>query len=213
MFIKVNMMIGSDSMEGEKEKKEKTSSLEKILEIIGINEPGKKLEKIFQVMNVTVKSGDVNQGSMDIQAMYDELQKALKNAGLSKVSDSTKNFLKGIASRIKLENLKSIIESLKIKNNVEKLDKVADILNLHARYQSAKENLEKMGVKNAGAKLKQMLEESIIQERVENFENYLASIGVEEPRRKIGELLETMGLKGAYDDIKALIGWDAAEPL
>ena len=198
-------------MEEEKGKKEKTSSLEKILEIIGINEPGKKLEKVFQVMNV--KGGDVNQGSLDIQAMYDELQKALKNVGLSKISDSTKNFIKGMASRIKLENLKSIIESLKIKNNVEKLDKVADILNIHARYQSAKDNLEKMGVKNAGAKLKQILEESIIQERIENFENYLLSIGVEEPRRKIGELLEAMGLKGAYDDIKALIGWDAAGPL
>lgn len=199
------------AMEEDKGKHEKTSSLEKILEVIGINNPGEKLEKVFQVMNV--KGGNVNQKSLDIQSMYDELQTTLKKAGLSKISDSTRNFLKSIASRITLENLKSVIESLKIKNNVEKLDKVADILNIHARYQSAKENLERMGVKDAGVKLKQILEESIVQERIENFENYLTSIGVEEPRKKIGELLDAMGLKGAYDDIKALIGWDTADVL
>jgi len=90
------LFIPYDPTKQEKGKKEKISSLEKILEIIGINEPGKKLEKIFQVMNV--KGGDVTQGSLDIQAMYDELQKTLKKVGLSKISDSTKEFLKSTNS-------------------------------------------------------------------------------------------------------------------
>ncbi|MEX2684850.1 MAG: hypothetical protein Q6373_024970 [Candidatus Sigynarchaeota archaeon] len=198
-------------MAGEDERSKPMGSIEKILEIIGIEEPGKKLEKIFQVLNV--KTTELNQGAFDIQKIYDELERTLKQAGLDKISESTREFLKSIVSRLKIDDIKSAISKLKIKDGIDRIDKAAEILNFHARYQAAKESLEKLGVKNAGAKLKQMLEESVIQERIEDFERYLESVGIDHPRDKIGELLDAMGLKGAYEDIKDLIGWNITQPL
>ncbi len=199
------------AMAGENERSGPIGPFEKILEIIGIEEPSKKLEKIFQVMNV--KTGELNQGAFDIQKIYDELERSLKQVGLGKISESTREFLKSLVSRLKVDDAKAAIDKLKIKDGIDRLDKVAEILNFHARYQAAKESLEKLGIKNAGAKLKQMLEESVIQERIEDFEKYLEGIGIEHPRDKIGELLEAMGLKGAYEDVKDLIGWNLTQPL
>ncbi|MBN2153096.1 MAG: hypothetical protein JW839_16710 [Candidatus Lokiarchaeota archaeon] len=199
------------AMAEEKERSKPIGTIEKILEIIGVEDPGKKLEKLFQVMNV--KAGDLNKGAFDIQKIYDELERTLKQAGLDKISETTRDFLKSMVSRLKIDDIKSAIDKLKIKDGVDRLDKAAEILNFHARYQAAKDSLEKLGVKNAGAKLKQMLEESVIQERIEDFERYLEGIGIEQARDKIGELLEAMGLKGAYEDIKDLIGWNITQPL
>jgi hypothetical protein len=199
------------AMDSDKAAGGKISPIEKIMEIIGINEPGKKIEQILKFMNV--KTGEINQGAFDIQAIYDELERSIKQVGLDKINGSTRDFLKGILSRIKMDNIKSLLASLKIKENVDRLDKVAEILNFHARYQAAKESLEKLGIKNAGGKLKQMLEESVVQERIEDFEKYLEGIGIEQPREKIGELLDAMGLKGAYEDVKDLIGWNVTQPL
>jgi hypothetical protein len=198
-------------MAGENERSGPIGPIEKILEIIGIEEPGKKLEKILQAMNV--KAGELNPGAFDVQKMYDELEKALRQVGLDKISESTREFLRSVLSRLKFDDIKAAVERLKIRDGVGRLDKVAEILNFHARYQAAKESLEKLGIKNAGAKLKLMLEESVIQERIEDFERYLEGIGIERPRDKIGELLEAMGLKGAYEDIKDMIGWNLTQPL
>ncbi len=207
----IDQMPSVRAMAGENERSKPIGTIEKILEIIGIEEPGKKLEKLCQVMNV--KAGELNQGAFDVQKIYDELERTLKQVGLDKISESTKGFLKSAISRLKIDDIKAAIDKLKIKDGVDRLDKAAEILNFHARYQAAKDSLEKIGVKNAGAKLKQMLEESVIQERIEDFERYLESIGIEHPRDKIGELLDSMGLKGAYEDIKDLIGWNLTQPL
>jgi hypothetical protein len=70
--LRSNPIPSVRAMAGENERSGSIGPLEKILEIIGIEEPGKKLEKIFQVMNV--KAGELNQGAFDIQKIYDELE-------------------------------------------------------------------------------------------------------------------------------------------
>ncbi len=185
---------------------ERSGPLEKLLEIIGVKNPGDALKKVLETFNV--KSLNVNEGSFDIQAIYTELEKAVMDAGLGSISRTMAGILKDSASRIKMEDIKAGIQKLKVKENIALLDKFAEIANVYTQYRVIKDGFEKLGVKNAGSKLKQIVEESVLQERIENLEDSLTDIGVAKPREKIIELLEAMGLKGAYNELKDLLGWN-----
>jgi hypothetical protein len=192
----------------------KMSMLEKIMELLGVADPRGTIERAINNLAARTSELDLNQGSFDVQAMYSELDKFIrKEIGLEKITEQSKTILHGLVERIKYDDLITAIKSLKIKDNVAKVDKALEALNLHARYQEAKTNLERSGVPDAGARLKKVIEESMVQERLDAFEDYLREIGVEEPRKKMEELLDALGLKGAFDDLRSIAGWDRVDAI
>ncbi|MHA1697573.1 MAG: hypothetical protein ACTSWN_01890 [Promethearchaeota archaeon] len=189
----------------------KTSPLEKIMEILGISEPDKKIKKLLDL--IQINTTDLDQGSFDIQAIYTEIESKLKEMGLERVEKLMNEQVKNIISNINFDNLKETLARLKIKDGVKNVKEFLEKLNPNIKYEDLEKKSREIGIPEKGAMLKQWLEESVIQERIEDFETYLKEIGIDDPNQKIQELLDACGIKEPFDKFLALIGWNRIIPL
>lgn len=190
---------------------QKTGALVKLLEVVGIKEPAKLLENLFTI--VKVRPGELNQGSLDIQAMYSEMEQALRDAGLDKISSNLKHVVKQVASKVKIDEVRATLDKLRVKDAVAGVDKLAEVTRLHAAYATVKDAMIKAGVPDSGRKIKQLLEESVLQERLEDFEASLGDVGIERPREAMKEIFEAAGLSDVFTELRSLLGWDRVDPV
>ncbi|MHA1684020.1 MAG: hypothetical protein ACTSUE_23985 [Promethearchaeota archaeon] len=189
-----------------REKVPKTSQLEKILDLMGVKDPAKQVERIISALNVG--SSDLDQGAFDIQKIYTELEHSLLDLGLGKLKESFKKLLEDVIKKVNIDDFKDTLKKLQVKERVEEIDKAIEVIRLHEQVKEIKGSMEKLGIRNVTKKLKQLLEESVIQERVEDFITYLKELGIENPVKSLEDILEIVGLKKTYDEINSVLGWD-----